>query len=130
MRVSLIIATGLTPHRFRTKRQFWAYSGFAVKTRSSADYISINGVIKKAVRPVLTRGLNQNFNRTLKQVFKSTANAANTGVLNHYYENLLAKGLKPQMARLTLARKIAAITLSVWKKGERFNPDKLMKQAN
>ena len=44
--------------------------------------------------------------------------------------NLLAKGLKPQMARLTLARKIAAITLSVWKKGERFNPDKLMKQAN
>ena len=130
VRVSLIIASGLTPHRFRTKRQFWAYSGFAVKTRSSADYISINGVIKKAARPVLTRGLNENFNRTLKQVFKSTANAANSGVLKDFYENLLAKGIKPQMARLTLARKIAAITLSVWKKGERFNPDKLMKQVN
>ena len=26
------------------------------------------------------------------------------------------------MARLTLARKIAAITLEIWKKGERFDP--------
>jgi hypothetical protein len=30
---------------------------------------------------------------------------------------LLAKGMRPEMARLTLARKIAAITLIVWKKG-------------
>jgi len=33
------------------------------------------------------------------------------------------------MARLTLARKIAAITLVVWKKGERFDPTKLNMQA-
>jgi len=31
------------------------------------------------------------------------------------------------LARLTLARKIAAITLAVWKKGERFDPEKLTK---
>jgi hypothetical protein len=29
--------------------------------------------------------------------------------------------MKPELARLTLARKIAAITLAVWKKGERFD---------
>jgi hypothetical protein len=29
--------------------------------------------------------------------------------------------MKPDMARLTLARKIAAITLTLWKKGERFD---------
>ena len=33
------------------------------------------------------------------------------------------------MARLTLARKIAAITLTVWKKGENFDAKKLESQA-
>jgi len=42
------------------------------------------------------------------------------GPLHDFYENLLAKGRKPTMARLTLARKIATITLIVWKKEVRF----------
>jgi hypothetical protein len=33
------------------------------------------------------------------------------------------------MARLTLARKIAAITLALWKKGERFDATQLKPQA-
>jgi hypothetical protein len=33
------------------------------------------------------------------------------------------------MARLTLARKIAAITLTLWKKGESFDAEKLKSQA-
>jgi hypothetical protein len=37
--------------------------------------------------------------------------------------------MQPEMARLTLARKIAAITLKIWKKGEMFNPEYLMPQA-
>ena len=39
------------------------------------------------------------------------------GPMRDFYEALLAKGRRPTMARLTLARKIAAITLIVWKKG-------------
>jgi hypothetical protein len=31
----------------------------------------------------------------------------------------------PEMARLTLARKIAAVALIVWKKGVAFDPKKL-----
>ena len=46
-----------------------------------------------------------------------------------FYESLLAKGMKPSMARLTLARKIAAITLIVWKKGARFHGEHLKLQA-
>ena len=42
---------------------------------------------------------------------------------------LLNKGMQPEMARLTLARKIAAITLKIWKKGEAFNPEHLKSQA-
>jgi hypothetical protein len=38
---------------------------------------------------------------------------------------LLAKGIEPSMAPLTLARKIAAITLTLWKKGEGFDAEKL-----
>jgi hypothetical protein len=49
--------------------------------------------------------------------------------LHDFYESLLAKGMKPSMARLTLARKIAAITLSLWKKGARFDPEQLKSQA-
>jgi hypothetical protein len=40
-----------------------------------------------------------------------------------------ARGMKPAMARLTLARKIAAITLLVWKKGARFDAEHLKQQA-
>ena len=32
---------------------------------------------------------------------------------------------RPEMARLTLARKIATLALTVWKKGEAFDPKKL-----
>jgi len=35
--------------------------------------------------------------------------------------------MKPEVATITLARKIAAVTLAVWKKGEAFDPKKLKK---
>jgi len=37
--------------------------------------------------------------------------------------------IKPEMARLTLARKMAAITLVVWKKGVRFDANYLKPQT-
>jgi hypothetical protein len=37
--------------------------------------------------------------------------------------------MRPALARLTVARKIAAITLAVWKKGERFEPDLVIPHA-
>ena len=50
------------------------------------------------------------------------------GPMRDFYEALLAKGRRPTMARLTLARKIAAFTLIVWKKGVSFDA-KHLKQA-
>ena len=127
--VSLILAIVLTPHRFRNKRQFWKYIGLAVVSRSSADYKIINGEIKRTNRQVATRGLNQDFNHTLKAVFKTAATNIRGGVLKDFFESLLAKGISAQMARLTLARKIAATVLTLWKKGESFNPDKFIMQT-
>jgi hypothetical protein len=37
--------------------------------------------------------------------------------------------MKPEMARLTLARKMAAITLALWKKGGGFDAEQLKTQA-
>jgi len=38
LRAAPLIGRVQTPHRFRTKRQFWAYCGLGLETRSSADY--------------------------------------------------------------------------------------------
>jgi hypothetical protein len=51
------------------------------------------------------------------------------GPFHDFYAALLAKGMEPEMARLTLARKIAAITLTLWKKGARFDAEQLKSQA-
>ena len=51
------------------------------------------------------------------------------GPLRDFYNALLEKGTRPTMARLTLARKIAAITLTIWKKGADFDPRQLHRQA-
>ena len=67
----------------------------------------------------------------MKEIFKSTATIASHrgGPFSDFYAGLLAKGMKPEMARLTLARKIAAITLTLWKKGGRFDAEHLKAQA-
>jgi transposase len=131
IRAALLIALIQTPYRFRTKRQLWAYSGLAIETHSSGEYRYQEGQLRRSKKPVALRGLNKNHNHDLKAIFKSAATNASglAGPLHDFYEALLAKGMKPSMARLTLARKIAAITLMVWKKGARFDPEHLKAQA-
>jgi ketol-acid reductoisomerase len=46
-----------------------------------------------------------------------------------FYVALVEKGMRPTMARLTLARKMAAITLTIWKKGVEFDAKQLQRQA-
>jgi transposase len=130
VRVAQLIAVIDTPHRFRSKRQLWAYSGLAVVTRSSADYQVTGGAVHRATRWRATRGLTVHYNRTLKHVFKDAAvTACARGAFKPYYEQLVAQGRRPAAARLTVARKIAAITLAVWKKGEPFDPALVRPQA-
>jgi transposase len=131
IRAALLIALIQTPHRFRTKRQLWAYSGLALATRSSAEYRFLEGQLQRSKKLVATRGLNPNHNHDLKNIFKGAATLASVtaGPFQDFYAALLAKGRKVSMARLTLARKIAAITLIVWKKGARFDAEHIKPQA-
>jgi hypothetical protein len=131
VRVSLLLATMQTPWRFRTKRNLWAYAGLAVVTRSSADYQLLEGRPVRRRRAPMTRGLNRNHNRILKNVFKgpATAAASRSGPLQEFYRGMIARGMREELARVTLTRKLAAVTLRLWKKGERYDPAQLTMQA-
>lgn len=131
VRVALLLATMKTPWRFRTKRHLWAYAGLAVVTETSSEYAFVAGRPVRRRRKPLTRGLNKNHNRTLKHVFKSTATAAlaRSGPFQDLYSGMVARGMREEMARLTLARKVAALTLRLWKTGESYDPAKLTVQA-
>jgi transposase len=84
VRVALLLAVMQTPWRFRTKRNLWAYAGFAVVTHSSAEYAIQGGQV--------------------------------------------VRGMKEELARVTLARKLAALTLHIWKTGASYDASKLSTQ--
>jgi hypothetical protein len=87
--------------------------------------------LTRSKKALAIRGFNRNHNHDLKNIFKGAATWApgNQGPFQTFYEACVAKGMKPHMARLTSARKIAAITLLVWKKGVRFDAEHLKQQA-
>ncbi len=131
IRAALLIAILQTPYRFRTKRQLWSYGGLGIETHSSADHRYVDGQLQPSKRQVSLRGLNRNHNHELKNILKGAAIIAATkpGPLQQFYAALVAKGMRPEMARLTLARKIAAIILIVWKKGVCFDAQHLKPQT-
>jgi hypothetical protein len=102
-----------------------------VVTRSSGDQELVDGRLRRRKREPLTRGLNRNHNPLLKSVFKGAANAAaaQDGPLKQLYEECVARGARRDMAKVTLARKIVAITLWLWKTGELWDATKLKMQA-
>ena len=124
--VATLLAIVGTPHRFRSKRQFWTYVGLAVVTRTTADQEVVNGVLRRSRRPVATRGLNRNHNHLLKRVFKSAATSAcHSQPFEAAYQARIKRGMDPALARLTIARLHAAITLSLWKRGELFKVERM-----
>jgi transposase len=131
IRAVLLLALIQTPNRFRTKRQLWAYCGLALRTYTSGEYRIVGGQLKRSKKFLAIRGLNLNHNHDLKNIFKGAATraASTDGPFQDFYQACLARGMKPHLARLTLARKIAAITLLVWKKGVRFDAEHLKQQA-
>ena len=124
--VAQLLAIVGSPHRFRSKRQFWTYVGLAVVTRTTADQEVINGVLRRSRRPLATRGLNRNHNHLLKRIFKTAAtSAAQQGPFAAAYEARVKRGMDPALARLTIARQLAAITLRLWKRGELFQVERM-----
>jgi transposase len=131
IRAAVLLGIMQTAHRFRSKRQLWTYSGLGVEGHSSANHQVINGQLQRKKRQIEIRGLNKNCNHHLKDVFKGAAVVASSkpGPFQEFYAALVAKGMKPEMARLTLARKIATIVLILWKRGVCFDANHLKPQT-
>jgi len=134
IRIAQLLPVVVTPYRFSSKRAFWSYAGLGIVMRSSSDGVRTRegGWARLPVQQ--TRGLNRNFNRTMKQVFKGAAMtviqwAQEDDPLYRHYRQLLDGGTKPNLARLTLARQIASLVLSMWRSEEVYNPSKLNKVA-
>jgi transposase len=132
IRVARLLPIVVTPHRFRTRSQFWAYCGLGIVMRSSSDWVQTpNGGWTRA-QVARTRGLNRNHNSNLKNIFKTAATTVVTRLpadpLCEHYVQLTSAGTKPNLAKLTIARRIAAIVLRMWKDEEEYDPGKL-KQA-
>jgi transposase len=118
-----IVATVVAPHRFRTRVQFRSYCGLAVVMASSSDWrLKPDGQWLR--KQQATRGLNRNCNRHLKNVFKGAAQTIilhQTDPFYSHYQRMISNGTKPNLARLTIARRIADIALAIWKNGEVYD---------
>lgn len=130
VRVAQIIAAVGSADRFRGRRQFWTYCGLSVVTRSSSDYEMEGELLRRRRGAAQTRGLTRQYSRRLKRVLKSAAvEAMKNEEVKRIYTRMTEKGMRAEMARLTIARKLAAVTLSVWKSGGEYEESKLTRRA-
>lgn len=128
IRTAQLVAIVATPHRFRTRRQFWSYCGLGIVTRSSSDWIRGRGGQWVRAEVQQTRGLTRKRQPVLKAIFKGAATTVIGQLvddpLHADYQRMLQSGIKPNLAKLTLARRIAAIVLSMWKHEEVYDPQR------
>ena len=127
IRAAQIVAIVISPHRFRTSRQFWSYCGLAVVTRASSEWLKDKNGDWVRTQVPMSRGLNRNRNPQLKQVFKGAAMSISRSSSQHPLRQALdglLEETKPNLARLTIARRIAATVLSMWKNQEVYDPKK------
>ena len=126
IRTAQLVAIVGTPHRFRTRRQFWSYCGLAIVTRSSSDWVRDKRGQWLRAEVSQTRGLTRKRQPVLKAIFKGAATTVIAQLvddpLHADYQRMLESGIKPNLAKLTLARRITAIVLSMWKHEEVYDP--------
>jgi hypothetical protein len=83
--------------------------------------------LSKLAVPTTAISSADNYNRHLKNIFKGAATTVITQQLEPMvddYQRALAQGTKPPMAKLTLARRISATVLAMWKNKEAYHPER------
>lgn len=119
---STIIGEVGTPHRFRTRKQFYSYIGLAVTTYDTGQYYTDErNIVRKKRKETRTRGLVKDCNRTLKYVMKHVGLDLSRNEWASEFARLQKSGVNGANAWLTLSRKAAAIALHLMKTGEMYN---------
>jgi transposase len=123
IRSAQLIAIVGHPDRFKSRRRFWSYGALGLIERTSAEHRISNGEV---VRDERFRGLrlSKSGQPLLKKILRDMALYASVGrgSFREVYDAHIARGLKPSIARLSLARKIAAVIRAVWRSGKPFDP--------
>jgi len=111
VRANVITAVVCMPHRFENKHKFWGYCMLVRHIQKSGGRIYGNKRFHGRVE--------------LRDVFFGAAESAlrTDSKLRTYYEAIRAKGIKHKDAKVALARKIAAASLSMLKNNEIFNEE-------
>jgi transposase len=111
IRANIIVALVCQPARFKNKHKFWGYCMLVRHIQISNGRIYGN-------KRVFGR-------RELRDVFIGAAEAAarSKSSLRDHYDVLRVKGVKHKDAKVSLARKIAAIALSCMKNNQEYNDD-------
>lgn len=114
-----------TPYRFPGKRQLWRYSCLAVVVHDSRQWVSKGPDGPQRHHKQVTRGLNDDGDSKLKEIFRSAADTA----IGSYPEvtedfDVRCNDKAPKKAKLDIARKLASQLLTVWKRKEEYDPDK------
>ena len=104
-----IVSQVINPKRFPNKYKYFGYCGLVRHKKESGTRRYGNERIWG--------------NRTLKCVYKMAGRAAikGTSALRKYYDHLSSKGINDKKACNAVCRKIAAISLSVWRNNTKYN---------
>jgi transposase len=111
VRSNIIAAIVTTPHRFESKHKFWGYCMLVRHIQESGGRIYGNKRIHGR--------------RELRDVFIGAAESAlrsKTSIRDHY-DILRAKGITHKNAKVSVARRIAALSLSILKNNEVYYDD-------
>ena len=127
VRAATLLAVVVDPHRFRRSDQFASYCGLGVLTVASGEWVrNKKGQMERARTP-MSRGLKRG-NALLKTVFCGAAQTIVRQMPEHplgqHHKALIRRGLSENVARITIARKLAGITLALWKNKEIYDPAK------
>ena len=116
-RAALLLAIVITPHRFRNKRRFWSYCGLGGRDEARPRIGSVSQTARMLWVPVIqTRGLNKACNRPAEGSLQGGRSDRQALRADARRVRAPARGgTKPNLARLTIARKIAATVLAMWK---------------
>jgi transposase len=132
IRAAQVLAFAMTPHRFRTTRQFWSYCGLSIVMRTSSDWVRENGRWIRSDNAMKTRGLTCRRQPVLKNVFKGAAHTVVGKMKEHplarKYQQMCEAGTKPSLAMLTIARKIAGAVFAMWKHEEDYDPERQVRR--
>ena len=122
IRAAVLIACIATPDRFSSRRRFWSYAGLAVRLRGSGEHRVEDGQMVRNPKALVAKGLGRSSNRQLKRVLLAAAvdAARRQGPLRKWFIRLVRRGVRPAVARLTLARKIGLTVLAIWRDETRF----------